>query len=314
MANVPKAESESSPNTSNVNLQLPKLASDAASLVGPPAPPLEAVRRMSRVIAAPLEEQQARRFAAMNALEPDAFIRGWTARRAAYLSRSSESVQPRVEPLAPWAAERAAELLADSRFAAIYPGAEFRMVEIGKLATYQPSVDLGVCACVGGDGIHGALSETQVADICFPREIFPTCPTRIVQNGTNLWVYCKNSTFTVQHFGLDQGAVTIAMNVSANLLLVRTFKDRFVLCNGNHRSYALRARGVDMAPVVIVPANAEAEVCNPNEFFGHPIVFGSRPTIVDDFFDDAVAFDVETRATMRQVRISAEVLEVPLAF
>jgi hypothetical protein len=104
------------------------------------------------------------------------------------------------------------------------------------------------------------------------------------------------------------GQIAIVLTPNSNLMFVRQNGDRCALANGYHRAAALRARGIDMAPVVVVKSQSLAP--GPG-FFQETLLMSDRPPLVDDFRNDSLATTVDVRAMMKVVRVTIESLLVP---
>jgi hypothetical protein len=94
-------------------------------------------------------------------------------------------------------------------------------------------------------------------------------------------------------------------------MLVREHAGRYVLMNGYHRAWLLKSKGVSMVPVVIAPAASQKELDLGSGFIPVSELMGPRPPVIDDFSDSSLSLDVEVRATLKSVKVTCEVLDVP---
>lgn len=273
----------------------------------------KSVLRPARILGAFMAEQEARAFAGLYALDPDELIRRWRALADARGKLAPSYTAPKVAELPPEAIAHTVQVSAHPAFQAVYPNAQFKMVELGKLIAFQHWVDADV-----SEGIHGGNSalrptDAEVLSACLPPDFFPPTKMQWQANGQSVMVSSFNNTLAVMGMQVNYqaGQVAFAIGGGANLMLVREHAGRLVLANGYHRAWWLRQRGVEMVPVVMMSV--------PREGLGQPgaiatdILLGDRPPLIDDFLDDALATTFEVRSMVRVVKITSEVLTIPRA-
>lgn len=274
----------------------------------------EQVRRKARVLAAWLSPQEAQGFAQSFVLDVPTFQAEWRARTASLPTLPTGYTAPRIEDLPPAGVAHVQQLTAKQNFAAIYPAAEFKLIELGKLLAYQHWMDTDVSDGVHGAGTASVPTDDEVLSRCLPLDIIPA--SRNFWNavpmaeGVSLSVYSHNNTLAFE-FAADQATneVRIVIHAGANLMLVQEHAGRYVLANGYHRAWWLRSRGVEMVPVVLTHVGPEH--LNRPGLIPYPVLMGDRPPTVDHFLNEAVSLTVDVRAMLRVVRISAETLLVP---
>jgi hypothetical protein len=263
-----------------------------------------------------MSEPEAQAFA-LQTLDPAAFLSAWAALSGGAERQTQSYTPPRVEPLSARGEAHSAPIRALPMFAGTYgSAAEIKMIELEKLIACQFSIDTHVSDGVHGPSLASAPPEDQILNACLPSGI--VAPARAlwhVTDGQSVVVTTPDLTFDVARgFPLANpasGQVGFILSPGANLMLVRQLGPVFVLQNGYHRAWTLRARGVEMVPVVVVPVSDPSELTLGPGFFQPPLLMKSRPPLVGDFTDDALATTVEVRAMMRVVKITVERLQIP---
>lgn len=276
----------------------------------------EAVRRSARVLTGFMSPEEANAFASFLVLDGQGFLNAWQQQRAALPQPLPPSLPAlRIEQLPPAATAHVTAVQAAQLFAPIYGvgGFEFKMVELGKLIACQTWVDTHVSGGVLGAGMQAAPTFDEILNTCLPLSVIPPTRTFTQRLPNGLIAYSMNNTLTVQGPGFDQntGQITFALGAGANLLLVREHAGRYVLANGYHRAWLLRSRGVTMVPAIITPVASQQQVVPGEGFFKPDLLFGPRPPIVDDMLDSTFSIDVEVRAVLKAVKVTAELLFVP---
>lgn len=278
----------------------------------------DVVRRKAKVLTAFMQPQDATQFASGGmVLDPPKFVQACQAQHAQLPSPLPPAfTPPQVAALTPAAAARVAAVKRDPLFAKFYsnPAMTFEMVELAKLIACQWWVDIDVSTGVHGAGAGAQLTDAEVAEKCLPVPVVPRVQTMNMGHGPNgIVIYSMNNTLGVFGPKLDPatGQVTFAVGAGANLMMVRENAGRYVLANGYHRARMLLSRGVTMAPVVLQRVQTQAEVIPGPGFIPEPVIFSPRPPTLEDFADPALALDVDIRATLVAVKITAEVSLVP---
>lgn len=273
----------------------------------------EAVRRTARVLVSFMSPQEAQGFASGIPLDPGAFMLEWAGKAAAAQGLTRGYAAGRVENIPATMQAHVQALLAHQHFATIYPNAEFKYVELGRLIAFQHWMDTDVSDGVHGEGIQGVPDEAKILERCLPPGIVPPAQMRWQQSPNGLTVYSMNNTVGLLGPKLNpaDGTITYAVATGPNLMLVREHAGRYILANGYHRAWWLRSRGVEMVPVVVTHHASPAEVAQPNMIPPDVLFNSPRPPLVDDFLDDALSISVEVRSMLRMVKITTEVSFVP---
>ena len=103
--------------------------------------------------------------------------------------------------------------------------------------------------------------------------------------------------FTDQdHFEIEDGAelpqlFDLALPIDARskspYIEVASYRERWFLRDGYHRSFRLLRRGINLVPAVVLDAKTLAEMgAAGSQFFAQGILFSRRPPMVTDFLDD----------------------------
>jgi hypothetical protein len=286
------------------------------------AQPEEAVRRSTRVLSAFMSPNEAANYSAQT-LDPLSFLVAWQGQAGAAAALPQEYAPAKLDALSSRGQRHSSLITANPIFKAVYgPTAKIQMVELGRLIAFQWHVDSVVSDAVHGATLTATPSEEDVLNTCLPPEIVGPAPTlwqgiqkrpgnaigSVVASSTDLTFDMANG---FPQWDASTGQIAIVLSSNSNLMLVRQHGDRLALANGYHRAAALRARGVEMAPAVVVQVASTAAIVPGPGFFQEPIVTSARPPLVDDFQNDALALTVDVRAMMKVVRVTVESLLVP---
>lgn len=105
--------------------------------------------------------------------------------------------------------------------------------------------------------------------------------------------------------------VALSVGFSSNLLNVVRHRNRYVLNNGHHRAYALRAMGVKRAPCLIQPCASSEDLrqAATTEIFDNDDLYfdAPRPPLLRDFDRPELARAVATQRLHRIVRLRFEI-------
>jgi hypothetical protein len=106
-------------------------------------------------------------------------------------------------------------------------------------------------------------------------------------------------------------AVTFLVSMGTSYLQVASYNGREFLRDGYHRAAALIREGVFEVPCVYIEAGSFEEIgANPSTMFSYEILFGDRPPLLTDFWDDLVAADTEQPSVRRAIRFRGEEFSV----
>lgn len=271
----------------------------------------ESVRRAARVLAGFMTQQEAQGFAGTFTLDPNQFLAVWQARALQRAQLSGGYSAPKVEDLPSSASAHILQLVGNAVFQQLYPSAEFKMIELGKLIAFQHWMDTDVSNGVHAGGAQTRPDDNEILTKCLPAEIIPPSKTQWQGNHGSVTVSSLNNTLGFYGPQVDaaKGEVRFGVGAGANLMLVRECEGRYVLANGYHRAWWLRRSGVELVPVVVKHVG-RGELTQPGAI-PIDVLMGSRPPLFDDFLDDSLSCTVEVRSMMRVVKITAEVLVVP---
>ena len=102
-------------------------------------------------------------------------------------------------------------------------------------------------------------------------------------------------------------AVTFYLSMGASYMKVANFNGRDFLREGYHRAAALLRAGIYEVPCVYIAARTYEELGADRErMFHSDTLFGPRPPLLSDFWDDTVSATINQRASRKAVRVTAE--------
>ncbi len=102
-------------------------------------------------------------------------------------------------------------------------------------------------------------------------------------------------------------AITFLVSMGTNFLQVARYNDRDFLRDGYHRAAALLRARINDVPCVYIEAKTYEEVgANPATMLSYEVLFGDRPPLLGDFWDDSVAADIEQPTIRKAVRLRGE--------
>ncbi len=235
-------------------------------------------------------------------------------------------------PLAPELDPIVDEISADSRFQHTFDAlpVKFEMVELDKLIVSQLHVDVG-----HGDRLKSRLGPNAPADellrFCQPLDR-PEAPFTVRKTGKNRYSFSSDSSDFRFHeaalLGPDRlegtslvrpnsGILGLMVGYSSNFLSLIQSDNRYVLHNGHHRAYTLRALGYTHAPCIVQTVTRLDElglvasrdvVESPHHYFT-----SARPPLLKDFFDPKIRKSHFLPLIRRVVELSFEVKEYEVA-
>jgi len=102
-------------------------------------------------------------------------------------------------------------------------------------------------------------------------------------------------------------AVTFLVSMGTSYLQVASYNGRDFLRDGYHRAAALLRAGINEVPCVHIRARNFDEVgANPATMLSYETLFGERPPLLGDFWDDKVSADIDQPTARKAVRLKAE--------
>jgi len=199
--------------------------------------------------------------------------------------------------------------------------ASFRLVEIDPLLAFQFQLDMDRVARVL-TGITGTPSMEQMIGICLPENPLDprTVPMQTSETPTSLTITSTNPNLRVIVGGQFVDPATgqslydpnimaliagIGFGEGSPLSQVARFDGRCYLKNGYHRAYALRTRGQDYMPCVLVDATDYAEVIEdnkPGQIFDRDLLVSRNPPTIGHFTQGR-AYNVTLRPTRRVIQL-----------
>jgi len=106
-------------------------------------------------------------------------------------------------------------------------------------------------------------------------------------------------------------AITILVFMGMSFLQVVRYRDRSFIRDGYHRTAGLLKRQIFVAPCIFIEAQNFEQISAPAGSFTYETLFGDRPPMLSDFWDDAVSRDIEQVAVRKVVRVRGEEFVVP---
>ncbi len=102
-------------------------------------------------------------------------------------------------------------------------------------------------------------------------------------------------------------AITFLVSMGHSYLQVAHYNGRDFLRDGYHRAAALLHAGINEVPCVYLESKTFEEVgANPATMFSYEVLYGDRPPLLGDFWDDSVSADIEQPTIRKAVRLRGE--------
>jgi hypothetical protein len=200
----------------------------------------------------------------------------------------------------------------------------FGMVELDRLIVYQTSVTRNYV-----DVLKARIGPTPdaaaVFRVCLPLDA-PPPPVEVQRAGPRCFVFrCESTHFRFREPALlaaqrcagrhdleaVAGVVGLAVGFGSSLLNVVRVGKRYLLNNGYHRAYALRALGLSHAPCVIQTATHvdEVQVVVNHRVAAQADFFleSARPPLLKDFFNPKLCKVLPMRRRVRHIEIRFEI-------
>lgn len=198
-----------------------------------------------------------------------------------------------------------------------------QIVDLRRVIAYQKMVTI--------DGLDERIApaqadSTQLLELCLPREQAEP-PKNLLRDADqkgftisslnpNLRI-AGNQVKTVQ-VAPEEGmqptsmlAVTFLISMGTSYLKVASYKDRDFLREGYHRAAALLRAGIYEIPCVYIKARSLEDLGGNRETTLHyDILFGDRPPLLDDFWNDNVSAVVDQQVFRKAIRVTAEEFEI----
>lgn len=203
--------------------------------------------------------------------------------------------------------------------ASSFPGLKWRaaIIDLRKVLSFQKVIAV--------DGLDERLARAEAADglldICLPpMQPMPPLGTFNDPDQRGFTVSSVNPNLRIA--GAQVGtadvapepgkpavrmqAVTFLIHMGTSYLQVVEYRDRYFVRDGYHRVAGLLRRGIHEVPCVFISAQSFEEVGAGSGMLTYEVLFGERPPLVADFWDDSVATDIEPPAVRKIIRITGE--------
>jgi hypothetical protein len=200
-----------------------------------------------------------------------------------------------------------------------FPGLKWRaaIVDLSKVLSFQKVI------AVDGldDRLAGAEDTDQLLDLCLPT-MQPMPPLGTFndpdQKGFTLSSVNPNLRIAGAQVGsadvapepgkpaVRMQAVTFLIHMGTSYLQVVEYRGRCFVRDGYHRAAGLLRRGIQEVPCVFISAQSFEEVGAVSGMLTYEVLFGERPPLVADFWDDSVAAQIEPPAVRKIIRITGE--------
>jgi hypothetical protein len=106
-------------------------------------------------------------------------------------------------------------------------------------------------------------------------------------------------------------AVTLLVHMGTSYLQIVRYRDRSFIRDGYHRAAGLLKLGINKVPCIFIEANSFEQVGAAAGAFTYETLYGDRPPLVQDFWNDDVSRDVSQLAVKKVIRIRGEEFVVP---
>jgi hypothetical protein len=196
-------------------------------------------------------------------------------------------------------------------------GWSFKKVEIDGLICIQKHINLSYVKMIS----QGCdfKKEEDLVDICFTDRFLnrSSAVSKMAENeykvsadGDDLMILGSSSSY-------DERAKTRTVSTEVGWgvpsVLVVKLGEKYILQNGCHRVYALRAKGMQFVPCVLVEGETYANLGSPGQpgFFSESLTMSKTPPTFAAFFSDKLSAKVKMRPRHTLITISAQVLKTP---
>ncbi len=190
-------------------------------------------------------------------------------------------------------------------------GTDLGLVDIASLIPVQPHADYSFAL----EAVPPAPKEQEILDVCLPAGPQPLDAWGGVTDahGVGSFTVCSNDlNLMVSEVHMDTDPllkVTFTLSKTAVFLVVAEEEGRLFLKDGTHRAIGLLARGVAMAPCVILREVSGRSIVP--DFLPRDSIFGVHPPQVGDFFDERLYFAHPWARGIKVVRIRSDEFVLP---
>ncbi len=107
-------------------------------------------------------------------------------------------------------------------------------------------------------------------------------------------------------------AVTLLVYMGTSYLQVVRYRGRSFIRDGYHRAAGLLKRGIYQVPCIFIEAATFEQVSTPAGAFTYETLYGDeRPPLIEDFWNDSLAADVNQVAVRKVIRVTGQEFVVP---
>ena len=250
------------------------------------------------------------------------------------LEERGEAEKINVENLPPELAPRLKEISDDHLFKQTFSQLpfEFKLVELDRLAAGQRTVNLDYVDILK-ERIPRSPTDGDLIEFCLAPQKQVKLPAEQIL-GQNVYSFTSENVdfrflggfrkpLTEDDIkasttgGYPLAAIVLLVGLGASSMNAFVYQHRYVLNNGFHRAFALRAVGVKQVPIVVQSVNnpqlefpqVVAEL--PREY----LLGANRPALMKDFFDSELTKELKAKAQNKivQVQWNASQFIIPIA-
>lgn len=193
----------------------------------------------------------------------------------------------------------------------------FKKVEIDGLICFQKHVNLSYVKMISKN--CDFTKEKDLIDICFTDRFLNRDSTtvKVAENQYNVGADGDDLMLLGSRSSHDDVAKTqtISMEVGWGVPSVQVVKlgKRYILQNGCHRVYALRARGIPFVPCVLIEGKTLANAGNPGQpgFFSDSLITSKTAPTFAAFFSDELSATLKMRPRHTMITVIANIQKTP---
>ncbi|GEM_PF-5719699 len=195
--------------------------------------------------------------------------------------------------------------------------AEFKLVEIDKLVTFQAAIDMAYSSKLAG-GLS-IKSPESIVDFCFPLDAQNPPVGQHHSSQYSYEFFSESSDFRVTDVvthevkegdlikdiasGNPALVLSIVLGYGIPFVTAVNAGKKLVVSNGLHRLHALRSLGIKFAPAIVLSEPQQIPgfyASNIEHFIGR-----ARPPLLKDFFDSQLTIELQTQPVRKVIRIIA---------
>ncbi len=187
------------------------------------------------------------------------------------------------------------------------------IVDLRRLIAFQRRVGFA-----SSDGLHTGQMKSwrNLLDLALPTNCASASHVfSAAQDGKSLTIRTLSPNLAVR-FAREAGSgldsVRLVAQVGSPFVEVASYRGRWFLRDGYHRSFLLLKQGIFHLPAVVVSAETLAELgAIGQRFFAEDVLFSARPPMVTDFLDDNMVVRFSRPRAEKVVQISIQELREP---